>query len=592
MFNYLNLIIAASQPSPKLRDYIPEKRRLMTMKMPYLGRIRLRWCRNCNVPALAKRCSACGSTTAQVPLTPPGDPRVASRKEIEEINRLSQDQFGNTLAKEDKILLLNRVSGLDRLDEVIIDGMVVGAVRYDVESASPKLLLRMEGAARLWSQVKGSSRKAFVMVSEEAAEHIKRSGSVLMPGVLSFDPEIQEGQEVLVVSGGSVIAVGKSRMSGEEARSRKKGVFVKVRRRRAPGRYQEMPGGQSAEDVLRANREEVERYEAEALSFVKSTIERLNLPVLVSFSGGKDSLATLLLVRKVVEPTVLFVDTGVEFPETKEYVKETAKALDLELVVVSAGDRFWRGLEVFGMSGRDYRWCCKVCKLGPVAKLIHERFPQGVLNFIGQRRYESLLRARTGRLWRNTWLPRQVSASPIQHWTALHVWLFLEKEGVKPNPLYELGFERIGCWLCPSSSLSEIQAGKELHPELWKELEERLRAQGFSEQELRHGLWRWRRLPKGQLMLAEKLGARRGRKPRPWPVRQVDWRRAANLAHALGIFPTRDVLARATLCLGCGVCLMHCEHRAVELLNGKANITSRCRGCGRCHLHCPIVKYL
>ena len=44
--------------------------------------------------------------------------------------------------------------------------------------------------------------------------------------------------------------------------------------------------------------------------------------VYVSFSGGKDSLVLLHLAR-TVNPNIkaMFVDTGLEYPEIKEYVK-------------------------------------------------------------------------------------------------------------------------------------------------------------------------------------------------------------------------------------------------------------------------------
>ena len=51
------------------------------------------------------------------------------------------------------------------------------------------------------------------------------------------------------------------------------------------------------------------------------TEEHKDMPQVVSFSGGKDSLATLLLDpgRRLNLPA-FFIDTGLEFPETVQYV--------------------------------------------------------------------------------------------------------------------------------------------------------------------------------------------------------------------------------------------------------------------------------
>lgn len=51
--------------------------------------------------------------------------------------------------------------------------------------------------------------------------------------------------------------------------------------------------------------------------------ERWNGQVYVSFSGGKDSVVLLHLVRRLY-PDVLgvYMDTGLEYPELREFVKK------------------------------------------------------------------------------------------------------------------------------------------------------------------------------------------------------------------------------------------------------------------------------
>jgi phosphoadenosine phosphosulfate reductase len=120
--------------------------------------------------------------------------------------------------------------------------------------------------------------------------------------------------------------------------------------------------------------------------------------------------------------------------------------------------------------------------------------------FIGQRRYESQQRSNKGMVWRNPWVPGQIGASPIQHWSALHIWLYLFSTGIEFNSLYEQGLERIGCWLCPASDLGDFKLISEHHPDYqkWTQfLEKYSRTRNYSRSWVENGLWRWKKIPKG-----------------------------------------------------------------------------------------------
>ena len=169
------------------------------------------------------------------------------------------------------------------------------------------------------------------------------------------------------------------------------------------------------------------------------------------------------------------------------------------MLVADAGDAFWRAVERLGPPGKDYRWCCKITKLAPLSRLLQEKFPDGALNIVGQRAFESLDRARSPRVWRNRWLPQILTITPIQEWTQLLVWLYIWDRKLPYNPLYEKGFDRIGCFMCPAAFTAEYKHVEETHPELWKKWEDvlwrwakRLGLEGEeAEAWVRRGLWRW-----------------------------------------------------------------------------------------------------
>jgi phosphoadenosine phosphosulfate reductase len=230
--------------------------------------------------------------------------------------------------------------------------------------------------------------------------------------------------------------------------------------------------------------------------------KKSGLPQAISFSGGKDSLSMLLLSKDIVKGPAIFIDTGLELPETVDHTNEMVPKLGFDLVQERAGDIFWQSLGVFGPPSRDYRWCCKTSKLSPIVKLTKERFPNGCLMLVGQRQYESLTRARRPDIWVNPWIPLNVEASPINDWTALHVWLYLMKNKISPNPLYFEGMDRIGCWLCPACEMAEFKIVENKHPDMWSRWETFLRnwskKVGYDEKWVTHGLWRWRKYP-GQI---------------------------------------------------------------------------------------------
>lgn len=62
------------------------------------------------------------------------------------------------------------------------------------------------------------------------------------------------------------------------------------------------------------------------------------MKVIVTFSGGKDSLASLLWVRNNLTKDFItvFCDTGWEHPLTYKYIEEIRNKLDLDLVTIKS----------------------------------------------------------------------------------------------------------------------------------------------------------------------------------------------------------------------------------------------------------------
>jgi len=473
----------------------------------YLGALLLHWCTSCNLPVLGKTC-ACGASTQKIDITPPGDVRPAFQYDIDLINRTTEKRFGTKLIPENRLVVLNKAPYEDRMDEVIFDGAVMGSLRFELEKMDWVFIPRLEGARRL---VGG---KKWIIVDKGAVDFIIKGASVLAPGVNDTDAGIIEDDEVIVLTPEKeVIATGRARMSSARMLTHEKGMAVKTRWN---GKLQPVDRLSSFEkrtwdDAVRANMHILEKFKEKSHNFIKNVAETTGKPVTVSYSGGKDSLATLLLVRDAVsEFDILFADTGLEFKETVDNVKQIAAEFDLPLKIHSSGDSFWQSIDNFGPPTVEARWCCKVCKLGAITQVIENNYENGCLTFIGQRKYESEIRANSEHIWKNPWVGNQIGATPIQNWTALHVWLYLFWKKAKYNPLYEQGFDRIGCWLCPSASMADFSRLAEIHPELSEKLEKYLKEyaarNGLPQEWITYGFWRWQVLPKSIKMLAERKG--------------------------------------------------------------------------------------
>ncbi|HUV83530.1 MAG TPA: phosphoadenosine phosphosulfate reductase, partial [archaeon] len=106
------------------------------------------WCLHCNLPLISQECAMCNIQGKQISLPPPGDVRFCSpyeRGTLHEIliNRYGSDPLGN------RIILLNKIGGEDKTDQVIVDGLILGILRYDLKIMDWQLDLSMEGAAIL-----------------------------------------------------------------------------------------------------------------------------------------------------------------------------------------------------------------------------------------------------------------------------------------------------------------------------------------------------------------------------------------------------------------------------------------------------------
>ena len=477
------------------------------MPIPYFGRILFSWCPTCNTPlVLTKKCAICGSHNPQIPLTPPGEVRPLFHDTAQFFRQMLDeylgDGTGDLFLPNDRVLLVNRVSSPDRMEELIVDGKVLGKFTFDPIASKWRFQFTLVGAGYLLAQRPNTTKT--VTIDSDAIPFIAKGANILGPGISTADTGIIVNDDVIVISPSQeIIAIGTAKKTGSEMITKSRGVAVKPRKHQQPLPPSSPLSTQSTtwDQVVKANHNILSQKTKEAHAFIRRAIKNNPLPVAVAFSGGKDSLATFLLVNQVLTDhnfSIFFADTGIEFPETIQFIHDTAEQYGFSerLIIESAHDRFWEDLKTFGPPARDYRWCCKTIKLAPINLGIEKHYPQGVLTFVGQRRYESQQRSQERMINKNPWIPGQLRALPIHNWPALLVWLFLFQEQAPIPIMYHKGYERVGCWLCPANKMADFELLRKSHPNLLKKWETYLTQYreevGLPVSWQQYGLWRWK----------------------------------------------------------------------------------------------------
>nr|QEE14775.1 Ferredoxin [Candidatus Prometheoarchaeum syntrophicum] len=527
------------------------KKKKRGMKVPYLGRISLFWCDDCNVPLLDdNHCDICKKKGHKLPVSPPGDIRPAFADDYITLWKCVDKQYGEgvgeTLLPTSKIVLISRIGGLDRTEEVIVDGKILGILQFNILLNDFEFLPKLEGGILIYKiqEALTLSPKKHINLNNDGIPFVLNGKSILVPGVESFSEDINKGDHCLIIakdnqSGKSqCIAIGLARDSssnfhemfknkyGELAKNKtyiKQPPIIEIKHIEIDINQKKYNSDDDFEQInksilislknaYKANYQYLQRRIKKSLKFIRKTIADIKKPVAVAYSGGKDSLGVLLLVWKVLGPNfkIFFADTGLELPEVLDNVQQIAKDLKMEsnLIIESANDIFWKLIESFGPPGRDYRFCCHSLKAQNIMKIINTIYDgEKVLVFLGARQYESLNRMRSKLVYVNSFIPLQIAATPIKSWNALTLWLYILFEPVKDfesenllevsiTPLYYEGHERLGCYLCPASNLSNFKLLKTSHPKLYERwfsfLDTYAQKHNLPKEWVQYGLWRFK----------------------------------------------------------------------------------------------------
>jgi len=160
----------------------------------------------------------------------------------------------------------------------------------------------------------------------------------------------------------------------------------------------------------------------------------------LAFSGGKDSVTILRLAQMAgVQFDAHYNITTVDPPELVRFIKKQHPDVARDRPEASMFRLILRR-ENFMPPMRRARWCCEALK---------ERGGAGRFVVTGIRWAEST--QRQNRVMVERCVPlRQRMLHPIIDWSNADVWAFIHQEQVPYCSLYDEGFDRLGCILCPN----------------------------------------------------------------------------------------------------------------------------------------------
>ncbi len=257
-------------------------------------------------------------------------------------------------------------------------------------------------------------------------------------------------------------------------------------------------GGKLTWDYLRQRQSlPLEAKEAKTEIKIREWYEHFNGEVYVSFSGGKDSTVLLHQVRKLYpDVPAVFADTGLEYPEIKEFVKTIDNVVTLRPkmnfsdviknygypVVSKQISRFLRDLQnpttkneatrnlrLTGLNRKGVmcpsqklskKWrylveapfkcserCCDIIKKEPFHRYTKttKKYPMiGVM--AGESRMRTKMYLINGC---NVFNSKTNNMSmPIAFWTEQDIWEYIKKYNIPYSSIYDMGERRTGCMFC------------------------------------------------------------------------------------------------------------------------------------------------
>jgi phosphoadenosine phosphosulfate reductase len=206
------------------------------------------------------------------------------------------------------------------------------------------------------------------------------------------------------------------------------------------------------------------------IKLMEPIAERIYGGYTVMISGGKDSsVITDLVIQSGVKCKFEVSWTGIEYPQTVYFLrkeKERIEGLGYHFNFIIPRDRdgkqitMWKLIERKGFPTRRMRFCCEklkevagknaFCILGiRWAESPRRKESRFIYEQSGRKIMTNNDNEATRRMTENCMKKKKYMLNPIIDWTDNDVWEYIKERNLPYNPLYDMGFKRVGCIGCP-----------------------------------------------------------------------------------------------------------------------------------------------